>query len=83
MAEDFPQLPNLFDNAASTRALALGGQNFTRCCMMAMNQSLNVDNGIFIVGSLANLINGQNPCGASYSGRLLPLGSIKCRRQWS
>ena len=55
-------------NAASKRALALGSQDFNRCCLLAMNQAQKAD-GV----SVENLTSGQDPCGATYSGILLAL----------
>ena len=55
---------------ASKRALALGGQDFNRCCMLAMDQARKADNnGVWVI----NLASGQDPCGATYSGILLAL----------
>ena len=55
---------------ASKRALALGGQDFNRCCMLAMDQARKADsNGVWVI----NLAGGQDPCGATFSGILLAL----------
>ena len=69
LSEEALQPVNPSANAAS---LALGGQNFTYCCIVAFSQ-LNDKPGVSIVGSLENLPEGQTPCGASYSGTLLAL----------
>lgn len=76
----FWQLQNL-EEAAPTENPYIGGQNFTYCCLKAVNQSLGVDsNGDLIFlnnwtmpdASASDLIEaadrGQFPCGATYNG---------------
>lgn len=43
LGEAIPQLANLTYRAPSPLAITAGGQNFTHCCLVAMNQSLNVN----------------------------------------
>ena len=86
----FPQLKNLSQKHTSTRALTLGGQNLTQCCMLAMNQALIINNEslmepqnpAYILGSSEDHTNGPMPCGASYSSVLLALNSVNRRRKW-
>ncbi len=73
-------LLNLSEKAAPKRPLALGGQDFTQCCKLAIYESLNIEgrnvSGLqkisYINGTLDDLIyehqHGQMPCGATYSG---------------
>jgi hypothetical protein len=77
----FWQLQHL-EEAAPTRNPYIGGQNFTYCCLKAVNQSLDVDrNGNLILlnnwivlqdGNASHLLEadsrGQFPCGAAYNG---------------
>ena len=81
METAFPQLLGLAGTTTSKSHLLLGGQNFTQCCMLAMNQSLWVLDGnvigtqtpSYIVGDWTDLTDGYMPCGATYSGILLAL----------
>lgn len=43
VGEAIPQLANLTHRAPNSLPLLGGGQNFTHCCLVAMNQSLNVN----------------------------------------
>ncbi|KAK8050435.1 hypothetical protein PG994_012165 [Apiospora phragmitis] len=77
-----PQLANLPLYPPSSRALQLGGQNFTHCCLRAVNESLAVSNNnnltftnssFFLPGTSAASLqaaidNGQFPCGAEWNG---------------
>jgi hypothetical protein len=80
-ADAFPQLANLPVQPATAvhRKPTEGGQNFTHCCLLAVNQSLELHNG-FIVEKKTSFINGtvddllaataagQFPCGAVWDG---------------
>lgn len=75
----FPQLINLFKDPHSRLGLRLGGQNMTHCCLLAVNQSLEVDNqgfllgltqNSFIAGDLETFSSQQFPCGATYNGTI-------------
>lgn len=83
LGEAIPQLANLTSYAPSALATRAGGQNFTHCCLVAMNQSLNVDgpNGSLsfntpsyflpsmTIPDLESAISGSSfPCGASWNG---------------
>ncbi|KAK8055323.1 hypothetical protein PG993_000550 [Apiospora rasikravindrae] len=76
-----PQLANLSVFPPSSRALKLGGQNFTHCCLRAVNESLAVsdsnltltDGSFFQPGTTAASLqaavdNDQFPCGAEWNG---------------
>ncbi|KAK7951198.1 uncharacterized protein PG986_006926 [Apiospora aurea] len=77
-----PQLANLSFYPPSSLALQLGGQNFTHCCMRAVNDSLDVssdnnltlkDSSFFQPGTTAASLqaaidNDQFPCGAEWNG---------------
>jgi hypothetical protein len=73
-------------NWVSLRKPSLGGQNFTHCCLLAMNTSLEVRNGtlvqmepFYINATIEDLLTassaGQFPCGATYNGN--PEGAPK------
>ena len=81
IAEAFPQLLNDFPNLvtsppALTSRYTYGRQNFSRCCSLAVYESLRQSNndGItladpsFIGSDLNSFRNQQYPCGASYIG---------------
>jgi hypothetical protein len=54
----------------------LGGQNFTQCCNLAVNESLTIVNGnlefkprqTFLHGNVSTFLSYQYPCTASYNG---------------
>lgn len=81
--EAIPQLANLTSHAPSALATGAGGQNFTHCCLLAVNQSLGVDgpNGSLsfntpsyflpslTIADLESAISGSSfPCGAGWNG---------------
>lgn len=83
LGQAVPQLANLASHASESLAPEAGGQNFTYCCLRAVNQSLSVNgpNGSLTFNSpsyflpsltiseLQSSITGPNfPCGASWSG---------------
>ena len=64
----------------------MGGQNFTWCCLLAVNQSLIISNGFLLEKQptyidttvddlLAAAAEGQFPCGAQWNGN--PAGAPK------
>ncbi|KAK7965170.1 hypothetical protein PG996_000473 [Apiospora saccharicola] len=77
-----PQLANLPFYAPNPRALQLGGQNFTHCCLRAVNESLTISNNnslaftnssFFLPGTTPASLkavtdNDQFPCGAEWNG---------------
>lgn len=81
LADAFPALANLTlePDAASSRNPTKGGQNFTHCCLLAVNQSLEIVNG-YVVEKQPSFINatvddllaataaGEFPCGAVWNG---------------
>lgn len=81
-----PQLASLRFYPPSPRPLGLGGQNFTHCCLRAVNSSLTVEHGnlsfadtsffapdLSISSLEAAVDNDDFPCGASWNGD--PTGS--------
>ena len=73
-------------DTGSNRKYSLGGQNFTHCCLLAMNASLDVRNGTLVEKTpsyidatiddlLAATKGDQFPCGASWNGN--PAGAPK------
>jgi len=73
-------------NTASSRKFSLGGQNFTHCCLLAMNASLEVMNGTltektpsYIDATVDDLLaatkGDQFPCSAAWNGN--PAGAPK------
>lgn len=82
LSEVIPQLTNLTYRAPSPLAITAGGQNFTHCCLVAVNQSLNVKgpNGTLsfnspsyflpslTISDLESAVSGSSfPCGASWN----------------
>ncbi|CZR51374.1 uncharacterized protein PAC_01249 [Phialocephala subalpina] len=81
LSDAFWQLTNLtlLPNTALHRNPSLGGQNFTHCCLLAMNASLDILNGFvvkkdpdFIQATVDDLLAannaGQFPCTAAWNG---------------
>lgn len=81
LVDAFPQLTNLTlePDTASNLKPTEGGQNFTHCCLLAVNQSLEIVNG-YVVEKHPSFINatvddllaataaGEFPCGAAWDG---------------
>jgi hypothetical protein len=72
LSEAFPPLSDLYTSPNTVRA---GGQNFTKCCLLAVNESYTLQNGHvslngdpFINLSPDDLSDAQFPCGATYNG---------------
>ncbi|MCJ1228940.1 hypothetical protein MMC12_005604 [Toensbergia leucococca] len=74
VSDAVPQLLDLAPNPNSRMRLSLGGQNYTHCCLLAVNDSLAVENGTLVKTSpwikddIAIFRNGPFPCGATYNG---------------
>ncbi|KAI0508629.1 hypothetical protein F5B22DRAFT_386046 [Xylaria bambusicola] len=81
VASFFPQLAGLTSDSPNSRPVALGGQSFTHCCLLAVNESLVYSDGnlsyaspSFIdprvsIESLQNAVqNDAFPCGAEFTG---------------
>ncbi|KAI1749445.1 hypothetical protein F4782DRAFT_549731 [Xylaria castorea] len=77
----FPQLAGLPRDPANLRPVSLGGQDFTHCCLIALNESLVVRDGnlsfaspsfvntnISIEDLLDAAQNNAFPCGAEFTG---------------
>lgn len=78
----YKSLGDLFDGQLARlapdapRNARLGGQDFKRCCSLALNQSLRIVDGYpeyvpgqtFLHGDIASLLAHQYPCGAAYNG---------------
>ncbi|CZR51242.1 uncharacterized protein PAC_01117 [Phialocephala subalpina] len=92
LGEAFPQLINL--TAATTgRSQHLGGQNFTHCCLLAVNESLAIKNGFiventptFIQASVDQLLSAtadsQFPCTAVWNGNKSGTPVIQVPDSW-
>ncbi|KAI1329553.1 hypothetical protein F5Y16DRAFT_365442 [Xylariaceae sp. FL0255] len=81
VANFLPLLAGVSLDPPGPRQILLGGQNFTNCCLVALNESLVVQNGNLSYASpsfvdptvsIENLeyasSHGQFPCGATYNG---------------
>lgn len=83
VGEAIPELANLTSRAPNPFPILAGGQNFTHCCLVAMNQSFNVNgpNGSLAFNTPAYFAHGLTvnqlqssiaadgiPCGAVYEG---------------
>lgn len=77
IAEVFPQLSNLQRFPASRYSLSVGAQDLDHCCLLAVNDSLDVVDGnvigftpsqTFIADDFQSFRNRQFPCAANYIG---------------
>ena len=77
IAEAFPQLSNLQRSPASRYSLSIGAQDLDHCCLLAVNDSLDVVDGIvigftpnqtFIAVDFRFFRSQQFPCAAPYFG---------------
>src|SRR5437667_1259091 len=75
ISEAFPQLSGLTPNPSSSLPISLGGQNFTHCCLLAVNSSLTINNGLLeilntsvIESNISTFHSSQFGCGAKYIG---------------
>ncbi|ORY60227.1 uncharacterized protein BCR38DRAFT_412408 [Pseudomassariella vexata] len=97
LLSDFvPQLTNLTAySPATTRPLNLGGQNFTHCCLKAVNDSLTIlnDNLSFTPSShflpdltipelVAAVQNDEFPCGATWTGDPAGAPVVQVSYEW-
>jgi hypothetical protein len=77
LAQAFPPLQDLYTSSLD-KSPWIGGQNFTRCCLLAVSQSYIIQGGLvlnnpdtsqnYINLSPADLNASQFPCGATYDG---------------
>lgn len=91
-----PQLAGLSYLPPSPRALGLGGQNFTHCCLLALNDSLTVrpDGNLsytptsfvapgFSTAELQTAIqNEEFPCGATFNGDMGGAPVVRVPYRW-
>lgn len=97
LGEAIPELANLTFRLPGALPILAGGQNFSHCCLVAMNRSLNVDgpNGTlafstpsYFVDSLtineleASIAEVGIPCGASYNGNKMGAPVVRVPYDW-
>ncbi len=81
VASFFPQLAGLASDSPDPRPIALGGQSFTHCCLVALNESLVVRDGNLSYASPSFVDpavsiedleyaaqNNAFPCGSAFNG---------------
>ncbi|KAI0378006.1 hypothetical protein F5Y04DRAFT_291469 [Hypomontagnella monticulosa] len=91
-----PQLAGLSPFPPSPRALGLGGQNFTHCCLLALNESLTVrpDGNLsytptsFVASGFSttqlqtSIQNEEFPCGATFNGDMGGAPVVRVPYRW-
>ncbi|KAI0135030.1 hypothetical protein F4814DRAFT_443858 [Daldinia grandis] len=91
-----PQLAGLTHNPPSSLPIGLGGQNFTHCCLRALNDSLAVSSdgnlsysstsfvapGVSIEGLESAIQNDEFPCGATFNGDLSGAPAVRIPYYW-
>lgn len=84
VGEAIPALANLTSRAPNALPLLAGGQNFTHCCLVAMNQSLNVQgpNGSLAFNTPSYFANGltSSELGATIAAAN---GDVPCGATWN
>jgi hypothetical protein len=88
LTEAIPQLNDL-SGPDPKHVASLGNQNFTRCCLKAINASYKIEGGQ-VVQNFPNftsvpyneLMNGQFPCGASFNGSYLGAPAVTVPYTW-
>ncbi|KAI8631979.1 hypothetical protein F5Y19DRAFT_472864 [Xylariaceae sp. FL1651] len=95
VASYFSQLAGLSVDPPGLRSVTSGGQNFTHCCLIALNQSLVVQDGNLSYASpsfvdpsvpIESLLyaaqNDEFPCGASFNGDMSGAPTIQVSYNW-
>ena len=95
LSDAIPQLANFTLSSPSTYRPNLGGMNLTRCCLLAINSSFDVENGNLSLIDTSFLSpdttpasfllaakNGQFPCGATFNGDLAGAPLVKASYPW-
>lgn len=83
VGEAIPALANLTYRAPNAIPILAGGQNFTHCCLVAMNQSLNVDgpNGSLAFNSPSYFANNLTP--NELEASIAAIGDVPCGATWN
>jgi hypothetical protein len=94
ISDFIPQLADLTVDPPYTRPIRLGGQNFTHCCLRALNDSLSVRDGALIyqtpsfvnpdtnVSELRAAAQQDFPCGATFNGNYDGAPVISVPYEW-
>ncbi|KAI1383585.1 uncharacterized protein F4822DRAFT_82104 [Hypoxylon trugodes] len=91
-----PQLAGLSHHLLGSRPVGLGGQNFTHCCLLALNDSLTIGSdgnlsyaqtsfvapGVAIEDFEAAVQNDDFPCGATFSGDMSGAPVVRVPYHW-
>ncbi|KAH8657575.1 hypothetical protein BGZ60DRAFT_434531 [Tricladium varicosporioides] len=96
LTDAFWQLSDLtfLPTSAQSRKPTLGGQNFTHCCLLAVNASLSFENGYIVKNNASDFIKasvddllaatsaGQFPCTAIWSGNVSGAPVVEVSASW-
>lgn len=95
VGDAIPQLVNLSHSPHDSRPINLGGQNFTHCCLLAVNSSLEIQDGnlaitnssFFTPDVTVNLLqkavqDNEFPCGAAWNGDRAGAPVVQVTYRW-
>lgn len=97
VGEAIPELANLTYRAPNALPILGGGQNFTHCCLVAMNQSLNVNgpngslafntpsyftNSLTVSELESSIAEVGNPCTAEWNGNTNGAAVVRVSYDW-
>ncbi|KAL7629655.1 hypothetical protein AAE478_001178 [Parahypoxylon ruwenzoriense] len=96
LGDIIPQLAGLSSSPPGHRPIGLGGQNFTHCCLLALNESLAVraDGNLsyagtsfvapgFTIGDLEDAIGDDAfPCGSTFNGDTVGAPVVRVPYDW-
>lgn len=97
LGDAIPRLANLTLSPRGHSGPSLGGQNFTHCCLIAMNESLNVNGpnqslafnhpSYFLphltISQLESAVSGSSfPCGATWTGDPAGAPTVRVPFNW-
>ncbi|KAI0021081.1 hypothetical protein F4780DRAFT_770484 [Xylariomycetidae sp. FL0641] len=90
-----PQLAGLTRHGPGARPIGLGGQNFTHCCLLALNASLTIEDGNLSYASPSfvepgtstdrlqhSTQNDEFPCGATFNGDVAGAPVVQVPYNW-
>ncbi|KAL2072776.1 hypothetical protein VTL71DRAFT_12119 [Oculimacula yallundae] len=93
VTDAFPQLTNLTLDPGSGRDPRMGGQNYSHCCLLAVNASLDIKDGFIVQNPtsyiqttvedlLAATEGNQFPCTAKYDGNAAGAPVVEVPYKW-
>ncbi|KAI1634967.1 hypothetical protein F4809DRAFT_474171 [Biscogniauxia mediterranea] len=95
VSDAIPQLAGLSFQPPGSRPIHFGGQNFTHCCLLALNDSLTIRDGnlsyaspsfvapgVSVAALESSVADGEFPCGTAFSGDLRGAPVVQVPYAW-